>query len=82
MTPWPAMPAVDQIVLNRWEVEVKQLAGKIHDAGYWNPTEAMDLCHKLAGLASEHLARLEWKERRAIERGLEERETAIPPLGS
>lgn len=82
MTPWPLTPYVDLVVLQRWEVDVKQLAGKVHDCGYDRPKEARDLLHKLVSLATEQLARVERHEREADERGREERECSIPPCAS
>lgn len=80
MANWPLTPAVDHLSLVVFEREAKSLVGQIHDVGYDDANRARDLLHKLVAMATDQLIRVERHERDAHERGLEERETSIPPV--
>jgi hypothetical protein len=80
---WPATPAVDHLALNRFERDVKVLAGEIHDCGFDDLPELLlkldgvvGLCSELRSLAVRH------EDAIARARGREEMETAIPPLSA
>lgn len=78
---WPETPAVDHLALNRFERDVKTLAGEAHDVGFDDMSE---LRLKLNGIVAACSELLVMAERRAAEQqariAREELATSIPPV--
>lgn len=77
---WPETPATDHLALNRFERDVKVLAGEIHDVGMDDMSELRLKLHGIVSLCSELLVCAERHEAARQDRiAREEIATSVPP---
>ncbi len=78
---WPEMPNVDHLALNRFDRDVKVLAGEAHSAGFEDMPELRLKLNGIVAACSELLAQGERHESALLDRiAREEWETSVPPL--
>jgi hypothetical protein len=82
MANWPLTPAVDHITLVVFQREAHAAVGQAFDAGYEDVVRAREALHHGIALLQDQLIRVERHAEAEHERGLEERETSVPPYSA